>query len=70
MNSSIRPARRDDAAFLAQVMLLAARSHLKQGAYEKAGFKVADEKRHLDFEATVGEPGMRRLWLSLSRLNQ
>jgi len=32
-----------------------------QRAYEKAGFKVVDEKRHPDFEKMVGEPGMRRL---------
>lgn len=27
-------------------------------AYEKAGFKYADEKRHPDFEALIGCPGM------------
>ena len=32
-----------------------------QRAYEKAGFKVADGKRHPDFEKVVGEPGMRRM---------
>ena len=32
-----------------------------QSAYEKGGFKVADEKRHPDFEKVVGEPGMRRM---------
>ena len=32
-----------------------------QRAYEKAGFKVVDEKRHPDFEKVVGEPGMRRM---------
>ena len=32
-----------------------------QRAYEKGGFKVADEKRHADFEKVVGEPGMRRM---------
>lgn len=32
-----------------------------QRAYEKAGFKVVDEKRHPDFEKMVGEPGMRRM---------
>lgn len=30
-------------------------------AYEKAGFKYADEKRHPDFEALIGCPGMIRL---------
>ena len=29
-------------------------------AYEKAGFKYADEKRHPDFEALIGCPGMVR----------
>lgn len=32
-----------------------------QRAYEKAGFTVADEKRHPDFEKAMGAPGMRRL---------
>jgi ribosomal protein S18 acetylase RimI-like enzyme len=32
-----------------------------QRAYESAGFKVADEKRHPDFERTLGCPGIRRL---------
>jgi RimJ/RimL family protein N-acetyltransferase len=36
-----------------------------QYAYEKIGFKVADEKRNPDFLAVVGEPGMRRLLLEL-----
>jgi len=30
-------------------------------AYEKHGFKVIDEKRHPDFEAEIGSPGMMRL---------
>jgi len=30
-------------------------------AYKKAGFKYADEKRHSDFEALIGSPGMVRL---------
>jgi len=30
-------------------------------AYKKAGFKFADEKRHPDFEALIGCPGMVRL---------
>ncbi len=29
-------------------------------AYSKAGFQFADEKRHPDFEAATGTPGMRR----------
>ncbi|MBW2365599.1 MAG: GNAT family N-acetyltransferase [Deltaproteobacteria bacterium] len=30
-------------------------------AYEKAGFKFFDEKRHPDFEATIKCPGIARL---------
>ena len=29
-------------------------------AYSKAGFQFADEKRHPDFEAAAGTPGLRR----------
>src|SRR5260370_31535700 len=32
-----------------------------QRAYDTAGFKVADAKRHPDFEKGGGEPGMRRV---------
>ena len=32
-----------------------------QRAYEKAGFRAVDEKRHPDFEAALGSPGLRRL---------
>jgi GNAT superfamily N-acetyltransferase len=32
-----------------------------QRAYEGVGFRVADEKRHPDFEAALGSPGIRRL---------
>jgi len=32
-----------------------------QRAYEGAGFKVRDDKRHPSFEATFGTPGLRRL---------
>lgn len=32
-----------------------------QRAYEKAGFKVVDEKRHPDFETLIGCPGITRL---------
>lgn len=32
-----------------------------ENAYNKAGFKFADEKRHPDFEALIGCPGMVRL---------
>lgn len=32
-----------------------------QNAYEKCGFKVVDEKRHPDFEAEIGCPGIARL---------
>jgi ribosomal protein S18 acetylase RimI-like enzyme len=37
-----------------------------QKAYEKHGFKVVDEKRHPDFEAEIGSPGMMRLLRDLS----
>lgn len=37
--------------------------HPAQRAYESAGFRVVDEKRHPDFEATVGCPGIRRMQL-------
>jgi translation initiation factor 4G len=30
-------------------------------AYAKAGFSVVEEKRHPDFEAVTGSPGMRRM---------
>ena len=36
-----------------------------QRAYEKYGFRVVDEKRHPDFEAETGCPGMKRLLLDL-----
>ena len=45
---------------LAQISVLIGNTPA-QCAYEKVGFKVADEKRHPDFLAAVGEPGMRRL---------
>jgi ribosomal protein S18 acetylase RimI-like enzyme len=32
-----------------------------QRAYEGAGFRVADEKTHPDFERAIGSPGLRRL---------
>lgn len=32
-----------------------------QHAYEKAGFTVRDEKRHLDFEAALGAAGFMRM---------
>jgi translation initiation factor 4G len=32
-----------------------------QRAYEGAGFRVVDEKRHPDFEAALGCPGIRRM---------
>jgi ribosomal protein S18 acetylase RimI-like enzyme len=32
-----------------------------QRAYEKCGFQVIDEKRHADFEAAYGTPGVRAL---------
>ncbi len=32
-----------------------------QMAYEKVGFVVDEEKRHPEFEAVIGAPGMMRL---------
>jgi ribosomal protein S18 acetylase RimI-like enzyme len=32
-----------------------------QRAYESAGFRVVDEKRHADFEQALGSSGIRRL---------
>jgi len=32
-----------------------------QRAYEKAGFRVRDEKRHRDFQALLGAPGFMRM---------
>jgi translation initiation factor 4G len=32
-----------------------------QRAYEKAGFRVLDEKRHPAFEAALGAPGFMRM---------
>jgi len=36
-----------------------------QSAYEKQGFKIVDEKRHPDFEAEIGSPGMARMLKNL-----
>jgi translation initiation factor 4G len=36
-----------------------------QRAYEGAGFKVEDEKRHPEFERAFGSPGIRRMLRSL-----
>ncbi len=36
-----------------------------QRAYEKHGFKIIDEKRHPDFEAEIGSPGMARMLRNL-----
>lgn len=33
--------------------------------YERAGFSVVDEKRHPDFEAVFGAPGVARMWAPL-----
>ena len=32
-----------------------------QFAYERAGFAVVDERRHPDFQAAIGSPGVRRM---------
>lgn len=45
---------------IAQVSVLIGNDPAQQ-AYEKAGFTVADEKRHPDFAKAMGAPGMRRL---------
>jgi translation initiation factor 4G len=34
-------------------------------AYAKAGFALAEERRHPDFEAAVGAPGLRRFTLAM-----
>lgn len=44
----------------AQISLLID-NHPAQRAYEGAGFTVADEKRHPDFESALGCPGVRRM---------
>jgi ribosomal protein S18 acetylase RimI-like enzyme len=45
---------------LAQISVLIGNTPA-QCAYERVGFNVEDEKRHPDFLAVMGEPGMRRL---------
>ena len=37
-----------------------------QRCYERAGFRVAEEHRHPDFEAIFGRPGIARMTLNLS----
>jgi ribosomal protein S18 acetylase RimI-like enzyme len=36
-----------------------------QRAYERVGFETVDEKRHPDFEAVFGSPGIARMMLDL-----
>jgi translation initiation factor 4G len=36
-----------------------------QRAYEKQGFEIVEEKRHADFEAEIGSPGMARMLKNL-----
>lgn len=36
-----------------------------QSAYESVGFRVEDEKRHPDFQAALGAPGVARLTMDL-----
>lgn len=48
----------------AQISLLID-NHPAQRAYEGAGFKVIDEKRHPEFEMTFGSPGVCRMMRDL-----
>jgi ribosomal protein S18 acetylase RimI-like enzyme len=48
----------------AQISLLL-ENHPAQRAYESAGFKVEEEKRHPLFEETFGSPGMLRMMRAL-----
>jgi GNAT superfamily N-acetyltransferase len=45
---------------LAQVSFLIDNT-LAERAYQKAGFRIHDEKRHADFKAVLGCPGMARM---------
>jgi ribosomal protein S18 acetylase RimI-like enzyme len=45
---------------IAQLTILIG-NHAAQRAYEKAGFRVRDEKRHRDFQAALGAPGFMRM---------
>lgn len=36
-----------------------------QRSYERAGFRIVDEKRHPDFETLFGAPGVARMWMDL-----
>jgi ribosomal protein S18 acetylase RimI-like enzyme len=36
-----------------------------QRCYERAGFRIVDEKRNPDFEAMFGAPGVARMWMDL-----
>lgn len=40
-------------------------NHAAERAYAKAGFALEEERRHPDFEAAVGAPGLRRYVLAL-----
>jgi len=51
---------RDNGFGLAQVSFYIGNTPA-QRAYEKAGFRVIDEKRHPDFERVIGCPGMMRM---------
>jgi ribosomal protein S18 acetylase RimI-like enzyme len=61
MATSIRPARADDAAFLAWVMLAASRSHVRRGAWDlHVGRGDADVLRFLERMAAQPEPSFCR----------
>ena len=55
MNARIRPATRDDAAFLATVMLLASRSHLERGIWDLA-LQCTDAELLAFLEAFLASP--------------
>ena len=40
-------------------------NHAAERAYASAGFRPAEERRHPDFEAAVGAPGLRRYGMKL-----
>jgi hypothetical protein len=62
MATSIVEARRDQASFVAWVVIgVMIGNDPAQQAYEKAAFHVTGEKRHSEFERVWGCPGLRAL---------